>query len=430
MTAMARWFGVQERGSTLPTELLAGVSTFLSLAYIFVVNPAILAEAGFDRDAVFFATVVASAAATLAMGLWARLPFVLAPGMEMNAYVAFFAVGSLGFDWRQALGAVFWSGVLFMILTVTRVREHIIAAIPARMKTGLSLSVGVFLALIAGKLAGVLRYEGVQLQGIGDPLAASALVLYAGLALVLALERWRVRGSVLLAICVASALCHVLGLVDPEPEVEAATGFTAAIGELDLSVLFEPRMLSVILVLFLVDFYGSVAKFIGLTQQTTLMASGRLPRMREALSIDGGATLLGAGLGTTSLTTYVESGVGIAAGGRTGLTAVTCGVLMAATFLLAPALSWVPVLATTGALVWVGLKLCPSVLELREYPWLDLLVMAIMQVVVVATFAIDRAMLAGFVAYIGVDVVRRRVPDPYLLASTALLIVGVVMQYG
>lgn len=423
------YFAITRRGSTLFTEVLAGLSTFLALSYIFVVNPAILSQAGMDKSAVLFATILASALATLAMGVWARLPFVLAPGMEMNAYVAYFVVGSLGLSWQQALAAVFVSGLLFLALTVTRVREQIIGAIPDRMKAALSLSVGVFLALVAFKIAGILHYEGVRLAGFGMFASPAAYALYVCLPLLVVLERFRVAGSVLIAIVLTAICCHVFGwAVDAPAAGELGRSMIGAVGRLDLSVLAQPRVYSVILVLFLIDFYGSVAKFIGLTMNTNLVVNGRLPRLTESLVIDGAATVLGSTLGTSTILVYVESGVGIGAGGRTGVTAIVCGLLMLACFLITPLLHLVPVIATTGALLFVASKLCPPLAQLRRYDPVDLIAALLMQIAVIATFAIDVAMLVGFLVYLGRDLVARRRPNAYMALSAALLAVGALLQ--
>jgi AGZA family xanthine/uracil permease-like MFS transporter len=429
LEAIDRYFGIRKKDSSIQTEILAGISTFLALSYIFVVNPAILSEAGMDKNFVLFATITASALATLLMGFWARLPFVLAPGMELNAYVAYFVVGSLGFTWQEALGAVFWSGVIFVILTIARVREKVIDAIPTRMKAGLSLGVGVFLALVALKVAGLLVYQGVTIRGFGSFSTPSAYALYTSLVLILLLEKLRARGAVLISIILTAILCHYLGVAsDTEQSVRISSAMLGGIGKLDLSVIAYPKMLSVVLILFLIDFYGSIAKFIGLAANTNIVVKGRVPKLREALLIDGGATILGSSLGTSSIIVYVESAVGIGAGGRTGLTAVICGLLMLACFLIAPFLKFVPVVATTGALLFVAIKLCPSVTELRKYSNSDLLVLGIIPLIVVATFAIDRAMLAGFMIYIFMDLLSRRWPNPYLVGSTILLIIGSVLQ--
>lgn len=429
LTRLKEFFGIEEKGSSIQIEVLAGVSSFLALSYIFVVNPAILSQAGMNKSFVLFATIIASASATILMGLWARLPFVLAPGMEINAYVAFFVVGYLGFSWQQALGAVFWSGVIFVVLTLAQVREKIIDSIPQRMKTGLSLSVGVFLVLVALKIAGLLVYEDVTIKGLGDFASPMAYAFYVSLALILVLDRLKVRGAVLISIILTALLCHFLGIgSDSEQPAETSSAMFAAIGQLDLGVIVSPRMWSVILILFLVDFFGSIAKFIGLAMSTNIFVKGKLPRLKEALLIDGGATVLGSSIGTSSIVVYVESAVGIGVGGRTGLTAVVCGLLMLACFLITPFLKFVPVVATTGALVFVALKLCPSVRELKAYPKIDLFVLAIMLVIVIVTFAIDRAMLAGFVVYLFMDLFALRRPNPYLVVSTVLLAVGAVLQ--
>lgn len=429
MPKVLDYFDVAGKGSSLKTEILAGVSTFLALSYIFVVNPAILAQAGMNKSAVLFATIITSGVATLAMGLWARLPFVLAPGMEMNAYVAFFVVGALGFTWQQALGAVFWSGVLFILLTVTKLRQRIIDAIPERMKSGLSLSVGVFLVLVASKVAGLLRYDGVKLIGVGDFTSPKALAFFMSLALVLLLDRLRVRGAVLISILATTGLCHIIGIgTDPEKAAEISGAIYSSMGKLDLTALFQPKMLSVILILFLIDFYGSVAKLIGLSMSTNIAVGGTLPRIREALLIDSLATTSGAVVGTSSLTVYVESGVGIGVGGRTGLTAVVCGCLMLACVGIFPFLQYIPLVATTGALILVALKLCPSKSTFSLFTSSDILAFALMQITVVATFAIDRALLAGLAVYFIVELTRLRRPNPYLFGSLVLLALGAWLQ--
>ena len=194
---LRQFFGLETANTTLRTEVLAGLATYLSLSYIFAVNPAILSNARMNPQAVLFATIVTSAVATIAMALWARLPFALAPGMEINAYIAFYVVGSLGYSWQQAMGAVFWSGIFFLILTFTGIRRRIIEAIPESMKEGLSACVGVFLCLIALRVAGLLRYDGLQIAGVGEFSSATAIVFYVGVVSLLVLERFRIKTAVL-----------------------------------------------------------------------------------------------------------------------------------------------------------------------------------------------------------------------------------------
>jgi AGZA family xanthine/uracil permease-like MFS transporter len=426
-----RYFGISEKGSTIAREVLAGLSTFLALSYIFVVNPAILDNAGINKNVSLFATLVISAAATLVMGLWARLPFVLSTGMEMNAYVAFYVVGAAGFLWQDALGMVFWSSILMLVLTGLSIRERIIDAIPDSLKVGLSFSVGVFLILIALSIGGILSYKGLTLDHFGSVVSPAALALYFSLALIFVFERFKVPGAVLLSIVATSILYHLFGPVEAaaKPSQPFTSEMFGGLFELNLGILFDPRAISIVLVLFVLDFYGSVAKFIGLTTSTNIVENGRLPRRTRALFVDAGATTGASLLGTTSVITFVESAVGIGVGGRTGLTAVTCGLAMLTCFFALPLIQAVPVVATTGALVYVGIKLCPTRERFRAIPTIDKVALASMPLVTIATFAIDKAMLAGFAIFVLASLLTRgKRTDPYLIGSTVLLAVSVALQ--
>ena len=425
------YFDFAKHKTNYKTEILAGVSTFLALSYIFVVNPSILAEGGFNKSAVLFATVITCFLATFIMGVWAKKPFAVAPGIEMNAYVAFFVVVALGFSWQQALGAVFWSGVLFMILTLTNVRTKIINAIPDKMKSGLALCVGVFLMLIALRLAGILLYTGVAISGIGILLSPLAYIFYFGLASTLILRKFKVPGSVLISIILATILAYIFGLGGSGEPLKISKEMFSAIFQLDFSVILNVKMISAILVLFLIDFYGSIAKFIGLTRGTSIVnKDGTMPQMKEALSVDGAGTMVGATLGTSSVVAYVESAVGIAEGGRTGFTAVIISILMLAMIFLTPVISLVPVIATTGALFWVGIALFPSREDLKSYTKLDVLTVLLMIGTVIGTFAIDKALFIGFAIFIlGLIFTKRfREINLFMVISTVLLGVGWILQ--
>lgn len=425
------YFGVSRLGSDFRTEILAGVSTFLSLSYIFVVNPAILSAAGLSTSAVFFATVLGSVVATLLMGLWARLPFAVAPGLEMNAYVAYVVVGVMGYTWQGALGAVFWSGVLTLALSFTPLRVNIVKAIPDKLKSGLAASVGVFLMLIALKVSGVFAYDGITLQGIGSPVSASAIILYVGLALVATLKWFKVRGSVLLSIVGAAIVAHMLGGLQSIEPIALSADMFAATFAFDWRVLFDPRIWSVIIVLFILDFYGSIAKFIGLTKTTPIVdENGDLPRLKEGLIVDGAGTVIGAATGTSNLIAYVESAVGIGEGGRTGFVAVVVAALMLLFILITPLINLVPVAATTGAVFFVGLMLLPWS-EIKNYSWIDTVAVLAMVVVTIWTFGLDKAMLAGFGSFVALYALTGKWKDinPYLLGSTAVLALSVYLSF-
>ncbi len=421
---ISNFFGITKLGSNIRTEIFAGVSTFLALSYIFVVNPAILSAAGMNKSAVFFATVVGSVIATLAMGLWANKPFAVAPGLEMNAYVAYVVVGVLGFTWQGAIGAVFWSGVFTVLLSFTSLRVGVVNAIPNKLKFGLSAAVGVFLMLIALKVSGVLLYDGIKLKGLGLLASPESYVFYVGLVFAGALKHFKVRGSILLSIIGTSVLAHIFGLSNAIEPIKFSSEMFSGTFALNLGIIFSPKIWSVVLILFILDFYGSIAKFIGLTQNTPIVdAEGNLPKLKEALIVDGAGTVLGASLGTSNLITYVESAVGIGEGGRTGLVAVVCAILMSLFLFLTPLLNFVPALAATGALFFVGLTLLPWKESNKQYDLAEWASVLITIAVTIWTFGLDKAMFAGFASFVILKsaVGKFREINMYLVVSTLLL---------
>lgn len=428
-----RYFDFERHSTNLRTEFIAGLSTFLSLSYIFVVNPSILSKGGMNPNIVLFATIATSFLATLLMGLWAKKPFVLAPGLEMNSYVAFFVIGTLGFSWQEALGACFWSGVIFLMLTLSNIRLKIINAIPDKLKIGLSASVGVFLIIIALRLSGMMNYEGVNLHSFGSPLTNKGLILFIGIAIVFALSYFKFQGSVLVSVITASVVGNFIGVKNSaDANVAVNSDMLSGFFKMDLGVLFNPKIFSAIIILFLIDFYGSVAKIIGLTFNTSVVdKDGTMPKLKEALLVDGAGTMLGAGLGTSSITVYVESGVGIGVGGRSGMTAIVCSLFMLMFLPLSPVLNLVPVEATTGALLWVGLQLMPKWKDAKQFQAVEVISILVMLSLVAFTFSLDKAMLLGFLTYIIGKVIagKQKEINPYLIVSAALLLIGAVLTF-
>jgi len=432
---LSNYFECKRLGTNLQTEIIAGLSTFLSLSYIFVVNPAILSDGGMNKSAVLFATVIASALATLVMGIWAKKPFALAPGLEMNSYIVYYVILTLGFSWQCGLGIVFWSGVLFMILTLTNVREKIIHAIPEKLKTGLSASVGVFLMLIALKISGLIVYEGISIQSFSSPFTKPFYVFMVGLGLVFLLNRFKLKISILISIIGATIFAHLIGLnISGRERVLISGDMFSAFMQLDFSTIFEPKLLSTLIILFVIDFYGSVAKFLAFTRGTTMIDSkGNMPKMKEALTVDGVATIAGAALGTTSVTVYVESAAGISVGGRSGLTAIVCALLMLLFIPLAPIVNLVPVEATTGALLMIGLKMFPKIYEIKYWNSIEIISVLCMVIVTFLTFSLDKAMAIGFIFYIFGFLFsgKRKEIDLYLIVSTLLISVAIILSiYG
>ena len=372
-----------------------------------------------------------SGLATIYMGLYARLPFVLAPGLEMNAYVAFVAVASLGLTWQQGLGAVFWSGIIFMILTFLGIRESLIRSIPNKLKFGLAFSVGAFVLAIGLLLSGVFLYEGVDFKGLGLLTGAKAYSLYIGLLIIIVLQYFKVPGAILISIIVTAVYANYSGLAEPSKDIELSSLFSG-IGAFDLFN-FSSGMITSIIILFLVDFYGSLAKFIGMTMNTQIIEIDKdgndvVPRTKEALTVDGIATLGGSFLGTTSITTYVESAVGIAVGGRTGLTAIVAGLLMLLCIVLVPFIQYVPVVATSGALVYVGWKLIPNFNILKSYTTIDYCSSIGMGLLAIFTFSLDLAMILGFSVYLIRDLKNGKKLNLLLLISVIFLLIGRVLQ--
>ncbi len=433
LSKISDYFEFEKHGTNFRIEFIAGMSTFLSLSYIFVVNPSILSQGGINPSVVLFATIVTSFLATFIMGVWAKKPFVLAPGLEMNSYVAFFVIGTLGFTWQEALGACFWSGVIFLVLTFSNIRQKIIEAIPDKLKVGLSAAVGIFLIIIALRLSGIMIYEGVNIKGFENPLTYKGLILIVGIATVIILNYFKFRGAILVSIILASIIAYLTGVrSNPDVQVGVTSEMFTGLLKFDLGVILNPKILSAIIILFLIDFYGSIAKMIGLTFHTSIVdKDGNMPRLKEALIVDGAGTMLGSGLGTSSITVYVESGVGIRAGGRSGFTAIICSFFMLLFLPLAPLLNFIPVEATTGALFLVGLQMLPKWQESIHFNWIEITSIIVMIIIVAFTFALDRSMLFGFSTYIlgSVFSSNKYILNPYLIFSTILLLLGIILTY-
>ncbi|MFH8386366.1 NCS2 family permease [Kitasatospora sp. NPDC018058] len=445
--ALDRHFELSARGTTWRREILAGASTFLALSYIVIVNPAILGQAGIPRTAAFLATAAVGGLATIAMGLWARLPFAVAPGMEMNSVIAFSVVGTLAYTWPQALGMVFWSGVAMLVVSLLRVREAVINAIPAELRSALAAAVAAFIGLIGLQIAHVVRTSGGHLAGAGDWTGAPAIALYTGLATALLLDHYgakapgpvrrilpgptRSAGQALAvpAGILTSALVCAAGGVGVAHLGHGLDGSGAALFRLDLTVIADPGAWGVILVLFALDFFGSIAKIVGLTAHTPLQdRAGKVPGMRQALLVDAGATIAGSTTGSSSFVAFVESAVGIRAGARSGLSAVTTGLLLLLCLFFAPVLAHVPVEATAGALVFVAIKMLTALRPARGER-LTLATTAVAAAVTVATLAIDQAMAAAFATSALLRAAGRRPLHPALWATTLVLAASILLQY-
>jgi AGZA family xanthine/uracil permease-like MFS transporter len=392
--------------------------------------------------AVFFATVIASAASTLLMGLYARLPFALAPGLESNGFMAFVVVGSLAFTWQQALGLVFWSGVLCVIFTVVPWRQKIIGAIPEGLKTAISTTVGVFVAVIGFFVTDLVKFQNGLPVGLGDFGNPKAILLYVGFAVafLLGLKVLRFPAGMFVSLIVCTVLAKIIGIHSDTPPAESSD-FLAALGELELFSMFsDPRAWTVLLVFFMIDFYGSIGKFIGLTRQTELQSNGEVRGIGGAMGVDAVGTIGGAWLGTSTIITYVESAVAIGQGGRTGVVAVVCAFLMLLSLFATPLIGFVPTAAAAGVLVYVGWLLLPrqEVIDAMNgtrdkdgsLDGFDFTAVIIMGLIALVTFSLDKSMLFGFAMYAVRDFFKNRTKaNPFLYGSAIVLGIAMYFQY-
>ena len=402
-------FDLAGNGTTARREVLAGVTTYLAMAYIAVVNPSILAKAGIDPGAAFTATCIAAALASAAMGLLANLPLALAPGMGLNAYFAFSVVGGMGVPWQTALGAVFLSGLLFLLISVFRVREWLIGGIPMSLKLGIGAGIGLFLGLIGLQGMGLVVGSPATLVTMGHLGTPAVGLSCAGFLLMAGLTARGVPGAIVIGVLAAAAAGLPLGLAHLQGIAAMPPSLAPSLLHMDLRGALGLGVASVVLTFFLVDVLDNAGTLIATTHRAGLMdRDGRVPRLRQALLADSGGALLGAVLGTSTVTSYIESAAGIQAGGRTGLTALVVAGLFGLTLFLAPLAASIPGYATAPALVLVA---CLMAGALRDLAWDDVTEYLPAVVVAVATpftFSIATGIGLGFITYAAVKAVAGR----------------------
>lgn len=397
---LERLFKLSEHGTTVRTEVIAGVTTFLTMSYIIFVNPDILSTTGMDRDAVFVATCLAAALGSIVMATVANWPIGMAPGMGLNAFFAFTVVAALGFTWQQALGAVFISGIIFVILTVTGVRSWLIAGIPHSLRSAIAAGIGLFLGIIALKSSGIVVDNPATLVGLGDLKQTGPLLAILGFFVIAVLDALRVKGSILIGILVVTVLSWFLGVSEFRGVVSMPPSIMPTFLQLDIMGALHGGLLHVILVFVLVEVFDATGTLIGVAKRANLIQEGKKSRLGRALLADSTAIVAGSLIGTSSTTAYVESASGVQAGGRTGLTAFTIAILFLAALFLSPLAGSVPSYATAPALLYVaGLMMR----ELTEIEWEDLTEAAPAALTALAmpfTYSIANGLAFGFVSYV------------------------------
>lgn len=396
---LERFFKLKEHGTDVRTEVFAGLTTFLTMAYIIFVNPSILGAAGMPQDAVFVATCLIAALGTGIMALYANYPIALAPGMGLNAYFAFVVVGAMGYSWQTALGAVFISGCLFLAITLFGLRELIVRGIPQSIRTAIVVGIGLFLALIALKSAGIVAASPDTLVTLGDLHQPQVVLAAIGFVLIVVLDRFRVPGAILIGIVTVTVLSFFFGgnkfggVFAPPPSI--APTFL----QLDIAGAFQAGVLNVVLVFFLVELFDATGTLMGVAKRAGLLVPGRMERFNKALLADSAAIFAGSLLGTSSTTAYVESAAGVQAGGRTGLTALTVAVLFLACLFISPLAGAVPAYATAPALLFVA---CLMLRELTELDWdepTEVIPAVITALMMPFTYNIANGLAFGFIAY-------------------------------
>lgn len=426
MGLLENFFKLKEHGTDVRTEVIAGVTTFLTMAYIVIVNPAILSITGMDFNAVFVATCLAAALGTGIMALVANYPIALAPGMGLNAYFTFTVVKGMGVPWETALGAVFISGIVFLAVSLFKVREAIVNAIPKSLKFAISAGVGLFLAIIALKNAGVVADHPATLVTLGNLHDPKVLLAILGFFLIVALEYRKVHGSIIIGVLTVTALSVMFGLSSFEGIFAPVPSMEPTLMKMDLEGALTAGLLGVVFVFFFVDLFDTTGTLVGVSHRAGLLdKDGKLPRLKRALMADSVAITAGAAMGTSSTTAYIESAAGTAVGGRTGLTALVVALLFLACLWLSPLAKTVPAYATAPALCYVAVLMTRG---LAEIDWDDLTESAPAVMTAVAmpfTFSIADGIAFGFISYALIKILAGRFADlkPAVLVIAGLWIV-------
>src|SRR6201987_3606687 len=420
---LERLFGLSAAGTDVRTEFVAGLTTFLTMVYIVFVNPQILGNAGMDKGAVFTSTFVAAAASTIVMALYATYPIALAPGMGLNAFFAFTVVLTDKFTWQQALAGVFCSGVIFLLISLFRLREYIINSIPKNLKLAISAGVGLFLGIIALEEAKIVVASPATLVTLGDLRHPAAALCLFGLVLIAALNYRRVAGGTLIGILAVTVIGIPLGLSTFSGVVSAPPSLSPTLLQLDFSRLHESSFLIVVFSFLFVDGFDNAGTVIGVTHQAGLAdADGNLPRMKQALVADSFAAMFGSLIGTSTTTSYIESAAGVAAGGRTRAAAFFVAIFFLGALFFAPLAGMVPAYASSAALLYVA---CVMARGLAEMDWDDITESApavVAAVTMPLTYSIATGIGLGFITYALIKLIAGRFFD----AKPAVLVLALI----
>lgn len=426
---MEKFFKLKENKTNLKTEFLAGLTTFMTMAYILLLNPSMLSQIGMDFNGVFVATAISAGLATIFMGLYARYPFALAPGIGLTAYFAFTVVGTYGFSWQEALFIVLLEGLIFILFSFFKVREKLFDSIPKSLKDAISVGVGFFIALIGFNNSGIITGEKGTLLAIGDVTQTSTLLAMLGILIIAILVAKKIPGAILLGIIIITIIGIPLG-VTTIPENFSFIQMPSGLDNVALKIKVPDNLLSTSFIIALftflfVDMFDTVGTLAGLASKTNMLdEKGSLPRAGKALMSDAVGTSIGALLGTSTVTTFVESSAGVAAGGRTGLTSVFTGFLFLLSLIFSPLFLLVPNAATAPALIIVGIFMASAV---KNIDWDDFSVSIPAFITIAAmpyTYSIAEGIVLGIISYtvVNVAVGKAKQVSPLLYILTVIFV--------
>ena len=406
---LERIFKLSEHNTRISTELLAGLTTFITMAYIIFVNPQMMATAGMDYGASFTATCIAAALACFFMGFYSNWPVGLAPGMGLNAFFTYTVVGEMGYSWQVALGAVFLASVLFVIMSVTRLRAWILESIPRDLRIAMGCGVGLFIGFIGLKSGGIIVANQATILSMGDLTQPSTMLAALGFILIAALSVRQIPGAIMLGVLSLTAVGLIIGEVQYNGIISTPPSIAPIFLQLDIAGAFDVAMISVIIAILFVNLFDTTGTLMGVATRAKLVdEQGNIQNLDKALKADSSSSIVGAFLGCAPVTSYVESTAGVAAGGRTGLTAVTVGLLFLLAIFFSPLAGMVPAFATSGALVYVALLMMSG---MRELDWDDAteLVPALLTIIMIPlSFSIANGIAMGFISYVAIKVITGR----------------------
>lgn len=424
---LQQFFKLKEKGTSSKTEIIAGITTFFTMVYIVFVNPSVLGDAGMDKQVVFVTTCLIAGFGTIAMGLFSNLPIALAPAMGLNAFFAYVVVGKLGYFWQVGMGTIFWGSVGLLLLTIFQIRYWLMASIPLSLRVGTGAGIGFFIALIGFKNMGLIVANPATLVALGDLHSPQVLLGILGFFIIVVLAARNIYSGVLISIAAVTALALYFdesvmfhGIVSMPPAL------TQVVGQVDIAGALDTALIGIIFSFLLVNLFDSSGTLLGVTDKAGFSdEKGRFPKMKQALYVDSASAVVGSYIGTSAISTYIESGAGVSVGGRTGMTAVVVGLLFLLTIFFSPLAGMVPAYATAGALVYVGILMASSLIKVTWEDLTEATPAFITSAMMPFTYSITEGIAFGFISYCVMKVGTgrwREVNAPVWVVSVLFLI--------